>query len=178
MFVKRLSLALLLALLALGLGAQDSDRYLKKMIQEGAVLYFITPTSFKAKPGKVKLEGDFTFQYSGGMPEAVYLRFSIFSKSAIRRLENLAFFSGENQIGGTGAPELIFLQKEKRKWHSRFSATLPYPTLLKLLQAGPEASIHAATPEKKYAFAPGKDWLKAAEILKEILAVEVDVMVK
>jgi hypothetical protein len=174
MLVNKSSLLLLFALAALSLSAQDSERYLKKMPQEGFALYFITPTSFTAKPEKQKLEMDFTFQYRDSVPEEAEVRFSIFSRSAVRRLEGLSFFAGGAPIGSTAVPELLFLQKEKRVWHSRFSAVLPYPSLLALLQAGPEASIQLVGPDQSARFQPEKSWRKAAEIVREILAAELE----
>jgi hypothetical protein len=175
MLVKKSSLLLLFALAALSLGAQKSERYLKKMPQEGFALYFIVPTSFAAQPpAKLKLEMDFTFQYSGTVPEEAEVRFSVFSRSAAGRLEGLSFFVGREPLGSTATPELLFLKKEKRRWHSRFSATLPYASLQGLLQAGPRARVQLTGLDTPVLLRPQKSWIKAAEIVHEILAAELE----
>ncbi len=171
--LRKLLLLLCLALPAGSLTAQDSDAFYRKLQQEGFVLYFLSPTAFKAKPGKARLETDFTFRYSGREPESVDMKFSLFSRTALRSLDSLAAFSGSRRIGGASAPEIMYLQKEKGKWHSRFSTTLPYPSLRQMLEAGPELSFKIYGSGQTLLFPAGKDWREAAAVLKEILAVEI-----
>lgn len=173
MFVKKGYLTLLLAATAVLAHSQDSDQYLKKLPQEGFVLYFVTQNEFHSKAGNVRMEADFTFRYSSGTPDSVAMRFSTFSKKPIRQPDGLAFFTGTEQVGSAGRPELLFFQKEKRNWHSRFSATLPYPVFMQLLQAGADAAIGLSAEGKTYTFTPGKNWRKACEVIREILAVEI-----
>ncbi|MCB0554234.1 MAG: hypothetical protein KDD02_11835 [Phaeodactylibacter sp.] len=171
--MRKLFLFLALALLAGGLHAQDSDKYFKKLPQEGFDLYFLSPTAFKSKPGKVRLEADYTFQYYKRTPASVDMKFSLFSKTALRSLDSLAFFAGSRRLDAAASPEIMFLQKEKGKWHSRFSTPLPYTTLQQILEAGPELKILVYSDGKAISFPAGKDWREAAAVLKEILAVEI-----
>ncbi|MCB0571335.1 MAG: hypothetical protein KDC66_16300 [Phaeodactylibacter sp.] len=173
MSLRKLLLILLPALVCSQLFAQDSDALYRKLPQEGFVLYFLSPTSFKAKPGKVRLETDFTFQYRDQRPDSVDMKFSLFSKKPVRGLDSLVIFSGTQRLGATNTLEIMFLQKDKGKWHSRFSTPIPYSTLEQMLSAGPGLAIKIYAAGLTLNFPAGKDWREAAEVLKEILAVEI-----
>lgn len=172
MFVKKSTLLLFLLLASVALPAQKSDRYLKKMRQEGYTLYFLVPTGFKAKADKMELEADFTFQYREGAPESVDMRFSVFSRSPVKQIDRLAILWDGKRGASPGTAELLFIQKEKKNWHSRFSTAIPFSVLMQMIQASFFVVIEIEQGGKSVPFASGKDWKKASEVLGEILSVE------
>ncbi|MCB0563002.1 MAG: hypothetical protein KDD01_01350 [Phaeodactylibacter sp.] len=150
---------------------QNSSRYLKTLGQEDFTLYFINPVPFKK--GKDRLIPDFTFQYREAQPDQVAVKFSLFSKTPFREMSYLSFHAGEALLGQSSGSELMFLEKNKGKWHSRFSTHISYPALMALLNAGETLEIRFHSQESILAFPAGKKWGKASAVLKEILSAEV-----
>ncbi|MCB0546193.1 MAG: hypothetical protein KDD19_01315 [Phaeodactylibacter sp.] len=171
MLLRLLLATTLIGALSVAATAQASSKYLKTMGQEGYTLYFIKPLAFKA--GKARLVPDFTFQYRETPPEEVDLKFSFFSKKPTRKMDVLSFYSGEEALGQSSIPNLMFLEQAKGRWHTRFNASIPYSTLMKMLQAGETLVIRLHIGEEELSFPAGKKWDKASAVLREILGAEI-----
>lgn len=153
--------------------AQNSSKYLKTMGQEGYTLYFIAPVSFKGEKGKASIEPDFTFQYQEGLPEWVDLKFSLFSTTSFREMDRLSFLAGGELLGQSSGSGLMFLEKNKGKWHARFATRIPYSTLMDMLDAGEKLEIRFHGQGTSLAFQAGRKWGKVSAVTKEILRAEV-----
>ncbi|MCB9290793.1 MAG: hypothetical protein H6560_26045 [Lewinellaceae bacterium] len=151
--------------------AQSSSKYLKAINQDNGTLYFIKPVKFKA--GKDRFIPDFTFLHKENLPEEVDLRFSLFSKTPLRDISALSFYSGEKELGKTSGPELMYLEKVKGKWHARFSTGIPFSTLLEILAAGENLEIRFHSGETTLTFPANREWAKASGLIKEILMAEI-----
>ena len=171
--VKPILTLTLCCALCLGAQAQNSSKYLKSMAQEDYTLYFINPVEFKAEKSKSLLIPDFTFQYDGNTPEKVDLRFSVFSEAPLKETGKLSFRAGEETLGSSSGLELMFLEQVKGRWHSRFTTSLPYSTLMKMLQAGENLVIGLSGQEAAMAFPADKQWEKASAVVKEIFVAEI-----
>jgi hypothetical protein len=173
MYIRYLSTLCLLWLLPACIHAQNSGKYLRKFHQEDYVLYFLTPTTSLSQSSD-RLQVDFTFLYRDSIPSHVDLRFSLYSKSPSGIVQALRITNGPVTTASPGHMELLFVQKEKDFWHTRYATTITYAELNAMLAARSGLVYHITTEQRgDLTFPAGKRWQKAAPVIQQILGIEI-----
>jgi hypothetical protein len=82
--------------------------------------------------------------------------------------DSIVFCSAENMTV-TGF-RTFFIDKEKSRYHHRYSCTIPYNYLLSIYQHGQPytMTIHAGTREFRYGF-PESSWKKECQWMNQVL---------
>jgi hypothetical protein len=96
--------------------------------------YYIKPVSFHTseKGNKSTLVPDFSFRYRPETQSMVTMNFSIFSNRAIKKLDSLHWNSHHGKTTIT-LIELMFIEKDKKGFHQRFTLQLPLSDVIRLL---------------------------------------------
>lgn len=149
--------------------AQDSDKYLKQLQQDSFVLYFAVPMELKAADSRTELVSDFTYHdYEGGIqPDKVIMNFSLINRQPVKQIDSLMLYARGKAIG-TLRPTPLYIEKEKRNWHTRFTAKLPADVYLSLLRNAEAVEFRAFSDAGNYVFPTDKKWRKAAGVIVEI----------
>lgn len=153
------------------LPAQTSGKYIKQMEQDSFTLYFALPVSMKAENARMEFEPDFTYHAYEENPERdqVTMNFSLFTKDdPVKQIDHIELKAGE-EVYRAGNAEFLYLEKNGRKWHSRFSAGVPLEGYRAVLEQAGNSAFQIHSPEGVFVFPDNKKWRKSAEIVAEYL---------
>jgi|GEM_PF-3010100 len=168
---RRAGFGLLLLLFLQGLPAQSSGKFIKQVEQDSFTLYFALPVSMKAEEARVKFEPDFTYHDYEGAPgrDQVTMNFSLFTKEdPVKQIERIEFQAGQESFT-TKNVSFLYLEKNGRKWHTRFSALVPVSAYRAVLEKA-ESTVFEIHAEKRTFIVPGnRKWRKSAGIVAEYL---------
>ncbi len=166
---------LLLILFAVqGLPAQSSTKYLQRLPQATGTLYFVNPLPFKGANSKADLETDFTFLSTENQDTVqVALNFSVLNKKEAIEIDWIKI---NNSMDHWENSKLLFLQKEKKHWHTRYTTSIKLSAFLNwFFSMENQATIRLKTADGEVlVFEMTKKGRKAVEVIRPILEAEVD----
>ena len=146
-----------------GSGSGPIEKYYTSFfISDSVTQYFVKPTEFKGSSGHIAV--DFTFRNTG-MPLST-VNFTLTTKENISDLDKAAFSVNGNQTVELNGLKRLFIEKNDRGLQMRYSATLPYNELKKLMGA-PTATMQIGVKEVSYTFTATGKTLKTFHIVKD-----------
>jgi hypothetical protein len=103
-------------------------------VGEEGIQYFIKPMAFVNADKSEKLMIDITFRYKSEVKDSATLNFSILSPQILKKID-LAEIKNQSSTIHIAKVELLFNEKQKSKFISRFSAKILLSDLLLLFSA-------------------------------------------
>ncbi len=172
--MKRLSFLLLLILITSLLTGQNAQKYYSKLIQDGAVVYFIKPVKFKDKQKKNRGMVDFTYLHKTKNPlQEINMKISYFANTAFPSIDSL-FLKNEYQTTyRTDSIVTLFIERKKRIWKNRFECWIPFASYKTFIN-GQYHSVAFYINGKEYILLPKKrSWKKFKRIMQDVFFVEI-----
>lgn len=144
---------------------QNVAKHFTSSQQDNGILYFIFPQSgFTKKATKSRFVYDITYLNSS---DSAILNFSYFAPEP-QELDSIVFVG--NQTRCSSGLKKMFVEAEKRQWHNRYSATVPFAEL--------ENFFREASPPQIILFSKGnalelniapKIWKQQSDIIGKIM---------
>jgi hypothetical protein len=163
--LKTILLILFLFWVCTPLTAQKLSKYYSSRYQADATLYFFHPNEdFKSKNERSVLVFDLTYLADR---DSATINFSIFTDKP-QGLDSI-FFKNSDSI--TGAPvSKLFLDFEKRKWHNRFSAKIPFTTFSAFIHSDdpPQIMVSSHGYRTHYITKP-RNWNKYSAAMQKVI---------
>jgi hypothetical protein len=128
--------------------------------------YFIKPMAFQNEDKNTNLQIDFTFRYKDKVRDTAIVNFSIFSTTIYKSVDGLTLSNGKTGGVFLERAELVFNEKTKKGFVSRFSTRLPLKSLKQTFdQDNWIISVHQK--EQLVKFFPEKKTKKKINTLRE-----------
>lgn len=160
--MKRIILISIIALLPLTSFCQKLSNYYVCKPQEGGNLYFIfSNDEFSGEKTDCVFKYDMTYSTA---KDSVIVNFSYIGEKTIK-IKKIAINSGKKQIESSTSK--IFIEKEKNKFHYRYSAKFLFSDLNKVFLQETPPYILLANGNIKISMNKGK-WKKHSRINKDI----------
>ena len=100
-------------------------------VGEGGTQYFIKPVTFEGTNSEVKL--DMTFRYKNEIKDSATFNFTIKDGSIFKQVDSVIISDGTNKYN-LDRTFLLFNEKMKKDFLSRYSSYLPFENLVELIK--------------------------------------------
>lgn len=163
-FFFLLTILLALTMAPFGAGAQKISKYWVSTKQDNGTLYYILPQEgFKSKEHRSELVYDITVMSSR---DTSSVNFSYFDEKELA-IDSLVFIMDDSIF--PVRTEKIFVETEKKSWHYRYSADVPFNLLRGLFNRShpPEIMLVAQPVDLTLRMKPGK-WKKLSAVNQRI----------
>lgn len=168
-FTKFLMLFLLI-FTPLLLIAQSSNKYVRTSMLPNGTLFFVNPLELHNNQAKLSI--DFTYPYyQNQKSDSVTINFSLFTEQPILQVVSLEFTNLNFNILANNFTK-FFVEKNKSKWHNRYSTKISIIDFNKILDSTTKLNISITDNNKNlYPFETNKTWEKMSKITKELIMV-------
>jgi hypothetical protein len=122
-------------------------------IGDGATQYYIKPVVFKSQ--KFDLKIDFTFRCADDLNANATVNFSMVGDSIVKSIDSLIFKCPSADFK-THEIKLIFNEKKKEKFTSRFTCSIPLSVLNSYTLDSSNSNIEMCLKKEKEIFVPSK----------------------
>jgi hypothetical protein len=141
------------------------EKYTETFLTEKGVMYFIKPFAVKGENKDEKIYLDFTFINESS--DSAIVNFSLYAQESIKELKSILFKNSSGEIYSEHF-KLLFNEKNKNQYISRFSTTIPVIELKKLF-SNENWVIEITTPDVKKVYQPKNNIKKMILKLNESL---------
>ena len=139
---------------------KPKKHYEEFFIEQGVMQYFIKPMKFKGNKNYLTI--DFTFRDTLKYESFVIANYSIFTKTAVKKIDSTFFIINNEKIKFKNC-ERMFIDFRK-DYQIRNTCNITYKELTKIVEMKPE--IWAYFDNEKHVFVPSKHALKSFEVIK------------
>jgi hypothetical protein len=151
------------------LKAQSSNKYVKTSMITNGVLFFVKPLELQSKQANLSI--DFTYPCRNQESDSVTINFSLFTEKPILQVLNLEFASSTAKVV-TNKFIKFFVEKDKNKWHNRYSSKISITDFKKILDISPKSNIVIVDNYKNsYLFETDKNWAAMTKTTAELILV-------
>jgi len=134
-------------------------------VGEEGTQYFIKPLTMSNKESKEEVLIDFTFRYKDRIQDSATVNFTILSSDIYKALDRLAI-SNTSDKTTTDQVKLLFNEKTKKGFKSRFSTRLPLVDVKKIFDHS-DWNFVVSTPDQTVTFVPNKKNQKKINSLRD-----------
>jgi len=144
---------LLLLTLSCGIMSPNASRLYKSFYTDSGTQYFIKPLKFSnSTSGKLKFDIVFRFNNTIQESDSVIINYSIVTDQLVKEIDSIRFNSGDvNLIASFN--DRLFMEREKKQYHSRFSSSASLTPLVQLF-ISEQWTIEVFHNENKMVFKP------------------------
>jgi hypothetical protein len=132
--------------------AGSTEKYFETFfVGEEGMQYFIKPLEFDESEGEGSLEIDLLFRYKNEIKDSSTINLSIISEDIIKDIDSLVLSNG---VSSTISDQvnLMFNEKKKRLFYSRFSCKVPFKDVVALFEntSNWQVAIHSKGVMRSY----------------------------
>jgi len=132
--------------------------------------YFIKPFPVQGHKHKGVLENDFTFRYKGSNDADVQYNFTVVDKRVFKEIDSVVL-SGSGHRVLIRNPRLLFNEKSKKDFRSRFQSRLSLSDLERLFNSDNGFTAEVFTPRTTVSFTPSGKTIKKVKVVNNDLFV-------
>lgn len=136
-------------------------------VGEEGTQYFIKPLLFVNAQNEEELQMDFTFRYKDEVKDSVIVNLSLLSSTIFKSIDSLSLSNSSHTVGSKKV-NLLFNERKKKLFHSRFSTKISLLQLQEIIEKD-DWKIMVYSGETPLTYAPNKKTRKVLNKLKEAI---------